>query len=168
MICTAHPDPVTKDFLDVMGEVCTPVTVITTTVDGEAHGTTVSAFMSLSLHPPMVVVSLDRSSDLLAKVRRSHRFGVNVLGLSQDRLAIQFAGKGGDKFAGVAWSTSDGLPRLADAIGWLTCRADSFVDGGDHVLIPSHVETAAAVPAAPLAYHRRAYGTHSNFAGTAQ
>jgi flavin reductase (DIM6/NTAB) family NADH-FMN oxidoreductase RutF len=161
---TAQPGPDPQTFRDVMAEVCTPVAVVTTAVDGAPHGTTVGAFMSLSLRPPMVVVALDRASDLLAKVRLTRRFGINVLAMSQDQLAVRFAGKDGDRFAGVAWSLADGLPRLADATGWLVCQAKAFVDGGDHILIPAHVRAAAATPAPPLAYHRRAYGTHSVFA----
>jgi flavin reductase (DIM6/NTAB) family NADH-FMN oxidoreductase RutF len=164
---TAQPGPDPQTFRDVMAEVCTPVAVVTTAVDGAPHGTTVGAFMSLSLSPPMVVVALDRTSDLLAKVRLTRRFGINVLAVSQDRLAKQFAGKGRDRFAGVTWSVADGLPRLADAIGWLACQAMAFLDGGDHILIPAHVQTAKATPAPPLAYHRRAYGTHSGFVNAA-
>lgn len=160
---TAQPGPDPQAFRDVMAEVCTPVAVVTAVLDGAPHGTTVGAFMSLSLSPPMVVVALDRGSDLLAKVRVTRTFGINVLAMSQDRLAVQFAGKGGDKFAGVTWSVADGLPRLADALGWLVCRAEAFLEGGDHILIPARVQTATATPAPPLAYHRRVYGTHSGF-----
>jgi flavin reductase (DIM6/NTAB) family NADH-FMN oxidoreductase RutF len=162
---TAQSGPDPQAFRDVMAEVCTPVAVITTAVDGAPHGTTVGAFMSLSLSPPMVVVALDRNSDLLAKIRLTRRFGINVLAMSQDQLAVQFAGKGGERFAGVTWWVADGLPRLANAIGWLVCQAKTFLDGGDHILIPAHVQTAKATPAPPLAYHRRVYGTHSGFAG---
>jgi flavin reductase (DIM6/NTAB) family NADH-FMN oxidoreductase RutF len=162
---TVQPGPDPQAFRDVMAEVCTPVAVITTTLDGIAHGTTVAAFMSLSLRPPMVVVALDRGSDLLAKVRLTRRFGINVLAMSQDQLAAQFAGKDGERFAGVTWSLVDGLPRLADAIGWLACKAERFLDGGDHVLIPAWVQTATAAPAPPLTYHRRVYGTHCGLVG---
>jgi flavin reductase (DIM6/NTAB) family NADH-FMN oxidoreductase RutF len=166
----ANPLPdeqLTRGFLDVMAEVCTPVTVVTTALDGVPHGTTVSAFASLSLRPPMVVIALDRGSELLAKVSLTRRFGVNVLAATQDALALRFAGKGESKFAGVEWQDADGLPRLADAIGWLSCRAESFLEGGDHVLVPGVVEAASAVPAAPLAYHRRVFGTHSRYVSLA-
>jgi flavin reductase (DIM6/NTAB) family NADH-FMN oxidoreductase RutF len=158
-------EPGAQAFRDVMAEVCTPVTVVTTAVDGQPHGTTVSAFMSLSLRPPMVVVALDRGSDLLAKVRLTRRLGVNVLGVSHHVLAVQFAGKGEGKFSGVAWSAADGLPRLDDAIGWLACRVEGFLDGGDHVLLTARVEDALAAPAPPLTYHRRVFGTHAGFPG---
>jgi flavin reductase (DIM6/NTAB) family NADH-FMN oxidoreductase RutF len=153
----------TRGFLDVMAEVCTPVTVVTTALEGVPHGTTVSAFASLSLRPPMVVIALDRGGELLAKVSVTGRFGVNVLGATQDALALRFAGKGEGKFTGVEWEDEGGLPRLADAIGWLSCRAGSFLEGGDHVLVPGVVEAASALPAAPLAYHRRVFGTHSRY-----
>lgn len=71
-------------FRKVMASVVTPVSVVTAMSGGEGdglpHRTTVSAFASLSMNPPMVLVSLDRASDLLALVRQTGRFGVNVLG----------------------------------------------------------------------------------------
>ncbi len=150
------------DFLAVMAEVCTPVTVVTSSHGGVAHGTTVSAFASLSRNPPMVMVALDRTSDLLAMLRLTERFGVNILRSNQHRVAVRFAGKGHDKFRDMAWSEADGLPRLHDTIGWLACRVDAFVEGGDHVLITAVVQRAVAAPGAPLAYHRRVFGTHSH------
>jgi flavin reductase (DIM6/NTAB) family NADH-FMN oxidoreductase RutF len=157
----AVPGVSEADFLAVMAEVCAPVTVVTSIHGGLPHGTTVSAFASLSRRPPMVVVALDKSSDLLAMLRQTRRFGVNILHSHQHSVAVRFAGKGGDKFRDVDWVTTDGLPRLRDTIGWLACRADGFVEGGDHILIPGVVERAAAAPGAPLAYHRRVFGTHS-------
>ena len=72
-------------------------------VDGRPHGTTVSAFASLSLRPPMVLVSLDAGSDLLVMVRETERFGVNILGSDQSPLAMGFARKGSTKFDGVSF-----------------------------------------------------------------
>lgn len=66
-------------FRQVLGGVPTPVSVVTTMGGGRPHGTTVSAFCSLSLEPPLVPVALDRASDLLALVRRTQRFAVNLL-----------------------------------------------------------------------------------------
>ncbi|GAA5195849.1 flavin reductase family protein [Rugosimonospora acidiphila] len=160
------PDPMVdeSDFLAVMAEVCTPVTVVTSLDDALPYGTTVSAFASLSLRPPMVLVALERSSTLLAKLRRTRRFGVNILGSNQDAVARRFASKGIDKFHGIAWTESDGLPRLRDATGWIACRVQSFFEGGDHMLVTGVVERAVATPGAPLAYHRRTFGTHSEIA----
>jgi flavin reductase (DIM6/NTAB) family NADH-FMN oxidoreductase RutF len=55
-------EPAAQNFLDVMAQVCTPVTVVTTIADGVPHGMTVSAFMSLSLRPPVIAGALDLTS----------------------------------------------------------------------------------------------------------
>ena len=109
-----------------MAGVATPVSVVTAVAgDGVPHGTTVSAFASLSMDPPMVLVSLDRGSDLLALVRETGRFGVNVLGSTQSALALSFARKGPDKFTDVEWVTSTtASPGCPDAPGWLACEVD--------------------------------------------
>ncbi|HEY1665807.1 MAG TPA: flavin reductase family protein, partial [Trebonia sp.] len=85
-------------FRDTLARVPTPVTVVTSHIDRRPHGTTVSAFSSLSLEPPMILVSLDQNSDLLKIIEESGRFGVNVLASGQQSLATTFARKGDDKF----------------------------------------------------------------------
>jgi flavin reductase (DIM6/NTAB) family NADH-FMN oxidoreductase RutF len=74
----------TEHFREVMAGVATPVTVVTAMSDGLPHGTTVSAFASLSMNPPMVLVSLDRGSELLSLIQESRRFGVSVLGTPEE------------------------------------------------------------------------------------
>jgi flavin reductase (DIM6/NTAB) family NADH-FMN oxidoreductase RutF len=148
-------------FREVMAGVCTPVSVVTAMADGRPHGTTVSAFASLSMNPPMVLVSLDVGSDLLALVREGGRFGVNVLSSAQSALALTFARKGDTKFDGVTWELEHDLPRLAGAAGWLACEATELVPGGDHVIVLGTVVGAATTLAPPLTYHARVFGTHS-------
>jgi flavin reductase (DIM6/NTAB) family NADH-FMN oxidoreductase RutF len=156
-------DP-TAVFREVMAGVCTPVAVVTALDGDRPHGTTVSAFASLSLEPPMVLVSLARSSDLLAIIQRTGRFGLNVLGSSQADLAARFAGKGATKFDGVGWTTDHGLPRLDGAPGWLACEVSDLADGGDHVVALGTVVGARTLPDLPLTYHRRTFGTHAPLA----
>lgn len=148
-------------FRDVMAGVCTPVSVVTAMDRERPHGTTVSAFASLSMDPPMVLVALDRGSDLLALVRRGGAFGVNVLGSAQPEIAKRFARKGSAKFDGVSWCSSSGLPRLAGCAGWLACGLRELVDGGDHVIALGDVRVAESSPCAPLTYHAREFGTHA-------
>ncbi|NKQ51620.1 flavin reductase family protein [Amycolatopsis sp. K13G38] len=150
----------TENFRDVMAGVCTPVSVVTTMDGARPHGTTVSAFSSLSMRPPMVLVALDRASALLALVRETGRFGLNVLACGQAGLAKRFAGKGNDKFDGVDWAPANGLPRLPGVAGWLACQVSSVVDGGDHMVVMGAVEAAQRTVAPPLTYHARSFGTH--------
>ena len=143
-----------------MATVAAPVTVVTTLHRGVPHGTTVSAFASLSLCPPAVMVVLDRRSELLTLIRHSGRFGVNVLEHAQAALALTFARKGTDKFDGVQWEACGGMPRLPGALSWLNCAVTGFVDGGDHVVAFGSVLDAEAATGDPLTYHARGFGTH--------
>jgi flavin reductase (DIM6/NTAB) family NADH-FMN oxidoreductase RutF len=149
-------------FRRVMGGVPTPVSVVTTLVEDQPHGTTVSAFTSLSMAPPMVLVALDATSDLLAQIQRSRRFGINVLGAGQADLALAFAKKGGTyNFQGIPGNRSHELPRLASTPGWLACEVADLVPGGDHVLVLGNVLAADEVDGHPLTYYRRMFGTHA-------
>jgi flavin reductase (DIM6/NTAB) family NADH-FMN oxidoreductase RutF len=163
-----EPPPAEVDrgaFMEVMAGVATPVSVVTAFNGTQPHGTTVSAFASLSLTPPMIVVALDRTSQLLACVRQARRFGVNVLASHQADLAAVFARKGDGKFAGVAWREQAGVPRIDEAGGFVACRVSEFMPGGDHVLVLGVAEVAEGQPSAPLTYHRRAFGTHAPLGG---
>jgi flavin reductase (DIM6/NTAB) family NADH-FMN oxidoreductase RutF len=82
-------------FREVMASVCAPVSVVTAMNGKLPHGTTVSAFASLSVQPPMVLVALDSGSQLPALVGHGSRFGLNVLTSAQAGLALAFASKSG-------------------------------------------------------------------------
>ncbi|MEU6729364.1 flavin reductase family protein [Nonomuraea wenchangensis] len=150
-----------EEFRRVMSSVCTPVSVVTAFDDRRPHGTTVSAFASLSLAPPMVLVALDLGSDLLQIIRRTRRFGLNVLSADQSGLAMTFARKGADKFAEVRWSADGDLPRLDGAAGWLACEVEQLIPGGDHVVAMAAVVAADHHERSPLTYHQRLFGTHA-------
>ncbi|WP_433045938.1 flavin reductase family protein [Dactylosporangium sp. CS-033363] len=152
-------------FREAMAEVCGPVTVVTAMEDGRPHGTTVSAFTSLSLDPPLVTVALDRRSDLLAMVTRTGSLAVNVLGAHQEAVARRFARKGDDKFDGIAWEPHHGLPLLPGTVVWLGCTVLPFMDGGDHVIVVARVDRVRTMPGRPLLYHRRQFGTHVTLRG---
>lgn len=147
-------------FRDAMASVCTPVAVITAMDGDRPHGTTVSAFASLSMSPPSLLVSLDQGSDLLALIRTTGLFGVNVLGHDQSTLAACFARKGPDKFAEVEWSLAERVPRLAGVPGWFACEVIQAVDAADHVVLFGRVLAVDSRGTAPLTYHARTFGTH--------
>ncbi|MFJ9173715.1 flavin reductase family protein [Streptomyces sp. NPDC102360] len=153
-----------QEFRDLMAGVCAPVTVVTALEDDRPHGATVSAFASLSLRPPMVTVALDTNSQLLARIERTGRFGINVLSHAQGDLALQFARRSADRFDGAEWNLDHGLPRLGEAPGWIVCDLAQNVPGGDHRLLLGAVAHAQTTTAPPLVYGHRTFGTHSGFA----
>ncbi len=152
-----------QQFRDLMAGVCAPVTVVTTTIDGVPYGATVSSFASLSLNPPLISVAFDRGSSLLGRIQHSGRFGVNLLGLAQEELAMVFARPSEDRFAGLHWYMSDGLPRLTEAAGWIDCDLHQTVEGGDHLLLFGLVVTSSHRALPPLVYAHRTFGTHSKY-----
>ena len=109
----------------------------------------------------MVVVALDRTSQLLACVRQTRRFGVNILASHQAGLAGAFARQGDGKFDGVAWHERAGVPRIDGAGGFVACSVSELLPGGDHVLVLGVADVAEGQPSAPLASRRRAFGTHA-------
>lgn len=150
-------------FRDLMAAVCAQVTIVTA-AEGGPFGTTVSAFASLSLRPPMITVALDRTSHSLEPLLRTRRFGVNVLSQEQEDAARLFARRSANRFGAVDWHYDCGLPRLSGAPGWLACDLAQAVEGGDHMLLLGTVVHAEARTAPPLVYGHRVFGTHSGFA----
>jgi flavin reductase (DIM6/NTAB) family NADH-FMN oxidoreductase RutF len=146
-------------FRQALAAVTAPVAVVTSFDGDRPHGTTVSAFCSLSLDPPLMLVALDRDSDLLRMVRQSRRYGINVLAHGQEEIATRFARKGVDKFDDVSWSRDTDLPRMEGTASWIACRLHDVMDGGDHVIAVGFVEHAEASPAHPLLYRQREFGT---------
>jgi 4-nitrophenol 2-monooxygenase / 4-nitrocatechol 4-monooxygenase, reductase component len=145
-------------FRDVIGRFASGVTVITTAVDGARSGTTASAFTSLSMDPPMVLVCLNKSSGTQAAVLKAGMFCVNILAEDQQELAYQFAGKG-DKFAGVACDEGlNGAPVLRGILAHLECSVAETVTGGTHTVFMGRVTVARGVEGTPLTYYRGRFG----------
>jgi flavin reductase (DIM6/NTAB) family NADH-FMN oxidoreductase RutF len=145
-------------FKEALSSVPTGLTVVTTmNGDGLPHGTTVSAFSSLSLDPPLVLVALDRKSELLAQLRRTGRFGVNVLAEHQQEVGLACGRKGPDKMARLAWRDEDGLPRIDGIVTWLACDVEQLLPGGDHEIVVGLVTDCDASEDGALIFHRRGF-----------
>lgn len=153
--------PLQSTFRKAMASVATPVSIVTTIeLFGQPYGTTVSAFNSLSMSPPMVLVSLDAGSSLLGMIERSGSFGVNVLAADQAELALRFANKKPGRFTNTEWREEEGSARLTGAAAWVACKVTDLVDGGDHRIVLGSVVAAATTEREPLTYHARTFGTH--------
>ena len=148
-----------EEFRDLMAGIPSPVTVITTWDDGPA-GTTIGAFISLSMDPPLVLASLISSTSMLDRVKRTGRFGVNLLSEQQSRLARQFSSRHGDRFTDVDWTLDNGLPRIADTAAWIECSLEAELPGGDHTMIIGRIISAQISSAEPMVYCRRSFGGH--------
>lgn len=148
-----------EGFRAAMRTVPAPVTVVATLTGTGAHATTVSAFASLSADPPLVLVALDRSSELLATLsaRDGARFSVHVLRAGQEDLARHCANKHPDKLATTAWHERDGVPFIEGSATWLACVVDDLVAAGDHVIVTGLVVATELAGGAPLVYRERRF-----------
>lgn len=152
----------TPAFRSLMGAFPTGV-VIVTTVDpeGAPKGLTTQSFVSVSIDPPLLLVSLDKTSRTLRALLGTKAFVVNFLAAGRGDLATQFASKGDDKFAGVAWRPSiaaKSSPILAnDSVAYAECLVTQTIEAGDHWLVVASVEDGAVLSGTPLMYYRRTY-----------
>jgi flavin reductase (DIM6/NTAB) family NADH-FMN oxidoreductase RutF/DNA-binding FadR family transcriptional regulator len=145
-------------FRDVIGRFTSGVTVITTAVDGARFGTTASAFSSLSMEPPMVLVCLNKTSETQAAVLKAGAFAVNILAEGQQDVAYRFARKG-DKFGDLVHDVGrHGVPVLQGTLAHLECEVGETVTGGTHTVFLAHVAVAAGHDGTPLTYYRGRFG----------
>lgn len=139
-----------------MGKFATGVTVVTTVdAQGLPVGMTVSSFNSVSLHPALVLWSLGCSTGSFPAFAQASHYAIHVLASHHKDLALQFAQRGVDRFAGVAWqSNAQGVPLLDDALATFECRARSQYPEGDHLIMVGEVLACRhADNASPLLYH---------------
>jgi flavin reductase (DIM6/NTAB) family NADH-FMN oxidoreductase RutF len=147
------------DFRAVLSQFASGVTIVTTSdADRRPTGLTASAFTSLSLEPPLILVCVDHKSQSYPSLRERGRFAVNVLCTEQEALSRRFASTRLDKFDGVAHSMSEhGIPLIDGALAQLECSVKSMHVEGDHTIFVGHVEAARVNKGEPLLYFRGAY-----------
>ena len=120
-------------FRSAMGKFATGVTVITTEIDEQAHGMTANAFMSVSLDPKLIVVSIGEKAQMLDKIKHSKKFAVNILAANQQELSMIFAGQIKEKIE-VSFENLGGLPVLKGAVAQVACEVVNEHVEGDHTL----------------------------------
>jgi flavin reductase (DIM6/NTAB) family NADH-FMN oxidoreductase RutF len=148
-----------QEFRRVLGHFAAGVTIVTTVGDdGKPYGLTATAFTSVSLDPPLVLVCVDKRSESHPHFHTSRLFAVNFLAVDHEHLSRRFAVSGGEKFTGLAIREgTTGAPVLTEALGHLECRAVDVFDAGDHTIFVGQVEAGDAREGEPLLYFRGAY-----------
>ena len=145
-----------------MGHFASGVTVMTTTTAGRMHGMTVSAFASQSLDPLLILVSVERSTEMHKLVMASGSFAINILGEHAEGTARFFADNArliGPEFVeGASHLGVSGAPLLDEAVAYLEATVHATLEAGDHSIIVGRV-TALEVrsDAQPLVYYRSGY-----------
>jgi flavin reductase (DIM6/NTAB) family NADH-FMN oxidoreductase RutF len=147
------------EFRSVLGRFPSGVSVVTTkAADGSDEGMTVSAFCSVSLEPPLVLICIEKTASVHEALTRAPRFVVNVLSAKQEQIARRFSIVDIDRFEGVGFSRSrNGIAVLDDVLGVIECSRFALHDAGDHTIIVGEVEAGRAENGTPLLYYRGGY-----------
>jgi flavin reductase (DIM6/NTAB) family NADH-FMN oxidoreductase RutF len=149
-------DPVAA-FRRTLGMFATGVTVITTEAGDQVHGMTANAFMSVSLRPPLVVISVDRRAKMHALLNEGRRYGISVLADEQRGLSDRFAGRGTGDDQEVEFDVVHETPLVRGALAHLVARVVRSSWGGDHSLFIGQVEYARYGEGQPLLFHGGRY-----------
>ena len=151
---------ITKDeFRASLGRFASGVTIVTTKDNnGNLHGLTVSAFSSVSMNPPLILICILKTTHSYYSFVEAKSFVVNILTESQQDISNQFASKHEDKFEGINYNLSEtGLPILDDCLVNLECSLKHSYDGGDHTIFVGEIENAVVNEGNPLVYWKGDY-----------
>jgi flavin reductase (DIM6/NTAB) family NADH-FMN oxidoreductase RutF len=146
-----------REFRQVMGRFATGVTVVTTVEKDTPHGMTANGFLSVSLRPPLVLVSLGRCR-MNEMLPRSGRYGISVLSHDQQHFAAHFAAQKRSEIE-PTFTWHNGLPLLDRALAHLVCRVVDTHRAGDHVLWIGEVEYLDHRDDEPLLFYTGRFGT---------
>jgi 3-hydroxy-9,10-secoandrosta-1,3,5(10)-triene-9,17-dione monooxygenase reductase component len=153
------PPPDARSFRDALGRFATGVAFVTAAPDGEPAGLIVNSLTSVSLDPPLVSFSPSRGSLTWSRMRRTGRFGVNVLGRQHEPFAIRATPAGTDRFAGLDWERGrTGVPLLTGALASVECEIVAEHPAGDHWIVVGRVDDLRISPITdPLVFFAGAF-----------
>jgi flavin reductase (DIM6/NTAB) family NADH-FMN oxidoreductase RutF len=150
-------------YRELAGSFPTGVTIVTTRdpADGSVKGLTSQTFVGLSTEPPLIMISLARTSRTVPALLRARSFVVNFLAEGNEEISDLFASKADEKFHGVSWVPSDiagGAPILRDqSVAYAECTVVEVHEGGDHWIFVGRVDGGDLRGGTPLLYYRRKY-----------
>jgi flavin reductase (DIM6/NTAB) family NADH-FMN oxidoreductase RutF len=137
-----------------MGRFATGVAVITTEHDGVPHGMTVNSLTSVSLEPPLLLICCNHGARSAEAVQAAGRFVVNVLSARQQGIALRFAQRGEDHFAGLGLEYyGHRVPVVPHALAHLECEVDRVFEAGDHTVVLGAVTRVCSRDGEPLGFY---------------
>ena len=136
-----------RAFRDALGRLATGVAFITAAPGGQPAGLIVNSLTSVSLEPPLIAFAPSRNSHTWSRMRRTRRFGVNILGRQHEPFARRATPGGADRFAGLNWEHGHlGVPLLTNALAALECEIVAEHPTGDHWIVVGHVNNLRIPP----------------------
>ncbi|MEK3934346.1 flavin reductase family protein [Sporosarcina sp. FSL W7-1349] len=146
-----------REFRNCMGRFATGVTVVTCSTENGNHGITANSFTSVSLDPPLVLVSIDRKTKAFHHMK-DNSFTVNILTSSQEEVALHFAGRP-QEMEPIEWVNGEHAVRLSESLAYIECTPWAEYDGGDHILYVGLVRNFQYTDADALTYYAGKFGS---------
>jgi len=143
-------------FRDAMGKFATGITVVTTDYENEVMGMTVNAFMSISLDPKLIAISIDESASMYDILQETKKFGVSILTEKQKDLSMIFA-KQIEKDREINFLQQDDIPVIEESLVTLSCHVQDMVEAGDHMIFIAEVSEIIINEGAPILYANGQY-----------
>lgn len=161
MTTSQRPSVDVGAFRDAAALFASGVTVAAAAHEGLQHLVTATAFASLSIEPPLVLLALDRAGQLIRLVRGGGNVGLSVLSAAQEEIGRSASRRGRPPQASIAEAETTvavtGSPILVGALAWFDCEVESISEHGDHAIIVGRVVAAGRSGGAPLLYFARQY-----------
>jgi flavin reductase (DIM6/NTAB) family NADH-FMN oxidoreductase RutF len=143
-------------FRDAMGKFATGITVVTADYNNEIIGMTVNAFMSISLDPKLIAISIDENASMYDKLLEVKKFGVSILKEEQKEVSMIFA-KQIEQEHEIDYHHQDGIPVIEKSLVTLSCHVKEMVSAGDHMIFIAEVSGIAINEGQPLIYASSKY-----------
>lgn len=146
----------TREFRNALGRFATGVTVVTVLHEDKPHGMTANAFVSISLNPPLILISVDNRANTHRILPSAGRYGVSILAEHQEAVSTHFAGRPQEGL-NPAFTSRLGIPLLEEAVAYFVARVVDIHPAGDHTLYIGEVEHFEMRDDRPLLFHAGKY-----------
>lgn len=145
-----------QTFRDAMGKFATGITIVTTNYENEIIGMTVNAFMSISLNPKLIAISIDESASMYDKLQETKQFGISILNEDQADLSMIFA-RQQEKNQEIPFVNLDHNPVINGSLASISCYVKNMVKAGDHMILIAEVTDLEMSDGHPLLYYDSDY-----------
>ena|SRR5690625_3679902 len=145
-------------FRDAMGKFTTGITIVTINHNNQYTGMTVNAFMSISLHPKLIAISIDENAGLYNQLKNTKNFGISMLKEEQKDLSMIFA-RQKEQDREIEFIEQDGVPVIKNSLATLSCEVDQKIKVGDHLIIIAKVTDLHIEDGSPILYFGGKYRT---------
>jgi flavin reductase (DIM6/NTAB) family NADH-FMN oxidoreductase RutF len=142
-------------FRETLSRFASGVVVVAAHASEGPVGITASAFSSVSLDPPLVLVCVGHQASAYKRLVEAPFFGISVLSRAQESVAAR---RGANRFAGIAFEPHWRVPLIAGAVAHIECSPHALYEAGDHTILVGRVLRTSVAAGAPLLHFNHRYG----------